>query len=57
MLYMENNKFTKPNVSYTPKEVRIKNDNTSFTQQKLTYDDAPLFFQKGLKKYFYLYIL
>jgi len=51
---MENNKFTKPNVSYTPKEVRIKNDDTSFTQQKLTYDDAPLFFPEGFEKIFLL---
>ena len=39
-------------ISYSPREARIKNKESKFTQQKVTFDDTPLFFPAGFEKLF-----
>ena len=51
---MPQNKFENTHVKYVPKKKPLKNDNDSFGQQKITFDDSPLLFPLGLEKLFLL---
>ncbi len=51
---MQNNKFKNTHVTYAPKQKPLKNDNDNFSQQKVTFDDTPLFFPAGMEKLFLL---
>jgi len=39
-------------ISYSPREARIKNKESSFAQKRVTFDDSPLFFPEGFEKLF-----
>ena len=47
-------KHTENGISYSPREARIKNTEDSFSKQKVTFDDTPLFFPAGFEKLFLL---
>ena len=47
-------KHTEQRISYSPREARIKNKEDSFSKQKVTFDDTPLFFPAGFEKLFLL---
>jgi len=51
---MQSNKFKNTHVTYAPKQKPLKNDNDNFSQQKVTFDDTPLFFPAGMEKAFLL---
>lgn len=51
---MSNDGFNNTNVTYAPKEKRLKNESDKFTQQVITYEDTPLIFPPGLEKLFML---
>jgi hypothetical protein len=45
-------KHAERGISYSPREARIKNKEASFTKQKVSFDDTPLFFPEGFEKLF-----
>ena len=51
---MQHNKFESTHVTYAPKKKPIRNTSDKFTQQKITFDDTPLFFPAGMEKFFLL---
>jgi len=51
---MQHNKFESTHVTYAPKKKPLRNTNDKFTQQKITFDDTPLFFPAGMEKFFLL---
>jgi len=51
---VQNNKFESTHVTYSPRKKPIKNKGDNFAQQKITFDDTPLFFPAGMEKFFLL---
>ena len=51
---MQHNKFQNTHVTYAPKKKPIRNESDKFSQQKITFDDTPLFFPPGMEKLFLL---
>lgn len=51
---MQNKQFKNTHVAYAPKEKPLKNNSDKFSQQVITFDDAPLFFPGGMEKLFLL---
>jgi len=51
---VEKNKFESTHVKYSPRTKPIKNKGENFGQQKITFDDTPLFFPAGMEKLFLL---
>ena len=41
-------------ISYSPREKRLKNKEEKFLQKNITFDDTPLFFPEGFEKLFLL---
>ena len=49
---MADKQFRSANVTYTPKEKRLKNESDAFSQKEISYDDTPLIFPPGMEKVF-----
>ena len=49
---MQSNKFESTHVTYSPRQKPIKNKCDNFGQQKITFEDTPLFFPVGMEKLF-----
>ncbi|RUM73902.1 MAG: hypothetical protein DSZ10_02535 [Sulfurovum sp.] len=47
-------RHSRDGISYSPREARIKNKESSFAQKRVTFDDTPLFFPEGFEKLFLL---
>ncbi len=52
---MASNGFNNTHVTYAPKEKRLQNESDKFSQQQITYEDAPLIFPAGFEKLFLLF--
>ncbi len=39
-------------IKYSPRQKRLKNKEEKFSQKKVTFEEAPLFFPEGFEKFF-----
>ena len=51
---MQHNRFESTYVKYRPRQKSLQNTNTKFMQQKISFEDTPIFFPQGMEKFFLL---
>ena len=51
---MQKNNFRNTHITHAPKAKLFKNENNTFSQKQIVFEDTPLFFPAGLEKLFLL---